>query len=271
MLSDHDAMIWEFLLDRYDGGRILAAECSKALLEKVKTLSPAPEIVEWGKEERREFCMNNWPGTEGLFSLVLLGRLAERVENIAIIKVLRTHLTEDGTLLSIWGNAQHWSVARDLLTGNGHFSNNPIFQKLPHRLFSINEIFDMFSWLKFKALRINSSTSPIDEASLQNLANWCRVNDRRLIETTLWCAEARLYTDDVITLRKELTPELRKELARALRRIENEIDPEVNCELVKCACVTHRISNEYLTSFTKKVTLNPQLVLKKLSEQNNGR
>ncbi len=269
MLSGQDTMIWDFFKERYNGGSILAIECSDSLIDKIASLSPTPHIVRWTEEEQQSFCHNQWPGPNGPFSFVLLGRLIERMEDLEITKTMRDHIIEEGTLISLWGNAQHWTVARDMLMGTSCFSKNPIIQDRPHRLFSLTEIVDMFTCLKFNALRVNDDVLPIEEDSLKKLNAWCGISNRRLLETAFWCIEARLYTDDILSLRKELTPALRKELARVLRRIENDIEPEINCKIVNDAIKNHGISKKYIEAFTKNVTLEPTLVLRKLQESQN--
>lgn len=118
-LLEQDQMIWDALSNEYAGGRILAAECSKELLERIRSLSPVPELVLWSEKEQREFCRNQWPeDMEGNFRYVLLGRLAERLEDIYALKVIRKYLAYNGAVISLWGNVQHWSVIRNLLDGN---------------------------------------------------------------------------------------------------------------------------------------------------------
>ncbi len=269
MLSGQDTMIWDFFKERYNGGSILAAECSDSLIEKIISLSPTPNIIRWTEKEKQSFCHNQWPGSNGPFSFVLLGRLIERMEDLEIIKTIRNHIIEEGVLISLWGNAQHWTVARDMLKGTSRFSKNPIIQDMPHRLFSLKEIVDMFTCLNFKALRVNDAVLPIEEDSLVRLKAWCGISNRQLLETAFWCIEARMYTDDILSIRKELTPALRKELARVLRRIENDIEPEINCRIVNDAITNYKITRKYIEAFTKNVTLEPALVLRKLQESQN--
>lgn len=267
MLSGQDTMIWDLLRTRYKGGRILAAECSGNLMERVLSMSPSPEVIEWDDEDRRQFCRNVWPGTTGDFSFVLLGRLAERIEDFAIVRVLYRHLLEDGSLISLWGNPQHWSVINDLLSGNYRFSENPIFQEMPHKLFSLKEMTNFFMCMKFRDFRISSAVKPGEAAYLQKLQELNEADNRHLLETAFWCIEARKYTEDVLILKKKLTPQLRKELARVLRRIENGIDVEVNCALANDFLKSQEISYEYLELFAHNVTLNYPLVLKRLQER----
>lgn len=269
ILSNLDAMIWEFLRNSYNGGRILAADCSEELLAKIMMLSPEPELVQWTESQRQEFCRNQWPETEGFFRHILFGRLAERMETVHAFQHLAEHLTYDGAVISIWGNVQHWTVIRDLLHGNWHFSENHIFQNEHHRLFSQNELLELFRFMHYKNLRINYITETGEMNCLEQLRLLSGMKDCSLLEVSFWVVEARLFRDEVIKLRRQLTPELRKELARILRRIEHDIEPDVNCKLAKDICKDQRISKEYLEAFVRNVTLTPHKVLTRLKEHFN--
>ena len=268
MLSEQDAMVWKFLQDGYEGGRILAADCSEALIRKVKELSPKPELVQWTWEQQMAFCWNQWPDTKGVFRYILLGRLAERMEDIYAFRQLQEHLTYDGTLISLWGNVQHWTVIRDLLKGRWYFSDNPIFPKEHHRLFSKEEILELFRVMHYKNMRVDYLALQGEPARLEQLRLWSGMESCLALEVVFWCVEARLFKDEVIALRRQLTSELRKELARILRRIENDIEPGENCGLVREICKNQKVSKEYLEAFVRNVTLNPHKVLAKLQEHN---
>ncbi len=262
---EQDRMIWDFLSHGYTGGRILAAECSTALLEKMKELSPAPEVVLWSDEEQRAFCRNRWPEEmEGNFRYVLLGRLAERLEDIHALRDLQEYLAYNGVVLSLWGNVQHWTVVRNLLDGNWHYSANPVFQEMPHRLFSKKEILDTFRLLRYREVHISYLEQGIDDPGLRKLQAQELVEDPASLRVAFWCVEAQLFNREITALRGQLTSGLRKELGRALRRIENDIEPEVNCAMVWEFCQSRKVSEEYLAAFVRSVTAAPQAVWDKL-------
>ena len=213
-----------------------------------------------------KFCGKCWPDTEGDFCCILLGRLAERVNDIAALLPLREHLACDGKVISLWGNVQHWSVVRDLLCGTWYSSNNPIFQEVHHRLFSVNEILDLFRFLRYERVRADYLVQHGDETYLKKLQAFSGIKNRLLLETTFWCMEARPFNEEITSLRGQLTPELRKEFARILRRIEHGIEEEANCSLAQAFCKGQEISEEYLRAFVRSVTMQPRQVLEKLQE-----
>ncbi len=266
-LSETDHMVWEFLTKDYAGGRILAADCSELLLSKLNELTPVPEVVRWTEQQQRSFCRNEWAEEmEGSFRYVLLGRLAERLEDVYALKDLREHLTYDGMVISLWGNVQHWSVIQNLFIGNWHFSGNAIFPSMPHRLYSQKEIMGLFQLMKYRDCRVNYLAIACKDRSWFERIREVSGTEPLSLDVLFWCVASRMYNEEITMLRGQMTPELRKELGRILRRIENDIEPEFNGVLAKELCDKQGLSGEYLKVFVKNNVVNPSMVWERLKE-----
>lgn len=65
--------------------------------------------------------------------------------------------------------------------------------------------------------------------------------------------------------------EIQKKLAYILRRIENNVEQDLNIERLWNLCTQNRISGDYLLSFLKKTMLKPDLILNVLQKKETAK
>ena len=163
------------------------------------------------------------PYEKEFFDYILSERCLELAANPQDIAAgFGTYIKQTGFLLTSFQNIRHWKVLRDLMEGH--------FYAVVSRWFAKPEMVKLLYASFYKDAVFRPQRSPAPKELLQKLIACGFDNSFHDIDTEVWLVKAARSTPEISMLKSFFTPEIRRQLVTFLRRIEYDIDVEMNCQ-----------------------------------------
>ena len=253
----------------YRGGRILLCDAETQLEAEIRRRYDSEKIV---SVQLSDLCQeNNTLSMQGSFSVIIIGRVLEQVDDPHRLVMLFTqHLSARGILVAVIANIRYWKNWRELIEGHWRYMGEGVRKIGVRHCFSREELVDLLQKAGYKDFCFNACISRGPEELLQKLRTIGAVDDQNDLETEFWIVRATPLQDFTLALRQSYTPELRQIMVCLLRRIETGIDIEENCHQFWKLCGTYEVTAEYLLPLIENTMLQPKMVLQRLSEHTDG-